>query len=86
MITGSTHIAGTNERDEEQTRNMAIAIDVGPYLQQKLAAIAAHRSQYSIQPDMLPLAIFQQLLGQEYFVHVSLVAEVETDILPLQAA
>jgi LmbE family N-acetylglucosaminyl deacetylase len=79
-------IAGTNERDEEQTRNMAIAIDAGPYLQQKLAAIAAHRSQYPIQPDMLPLAIFQQLLGQEYFVPVSLVAEVETDIRPLQAA
>src|SRR5260221_1916432 len=79
-------IAGTNERDEEQTRNMAIAIDAGPYLQQKLAAIAAHRSQYPIQPDMLPLAIFQQLLGQEYFVTVSLVAEVETDIRPLQPA
>ncbi len=79
-------IAGTNERDEEQTRNMAIVIDAGPYLQQKLAAIAAHRSQYPIQPDMLPLAIFQQLLGQEYFVPVALVAEVETDIRPLQAA
>jgi hypothetical protein len=34
----------------------------------------------------LPLAIFQQLLGQEYFVPVALVAEVETDIRPLQAA
>jgi LmbE family N-acetylglucosaminyl deacetylase len=79
-------IAGTTERDEEQTRNMAIGIDAGPYLQQKLAAIAAYRSQYPIQPDMLPLAIFQQLLGQEYFVPVALVAEVETDIRPLQAA
>ena len=47
-------------------------------------AIAAHRSQFPIQPDLLPLAILQALIGQEYFVPVSLVSEVEPEFLALQ--
>ena len=58
-------------------------IDVGPYMQQKIEAISAHRSQYAIEPDMLPLSILQELMGQEYFVRVYPVPEIETDFLPL---
>lgn len=49
-------------------------------------AIAAHRSQFPIQPNLLPLAILQALMGQEYFVPVSLVSEVEPEFLTLQEA
>jgi len=61
-------------------------IKVDPYLRQKVEAIAAHRSQFPIQPDLLPLSILQALMGQEYFVPVSLVSEVEPEFLALQAA
>jgi len=56
------------------------------YLRQKVEAIAAHRSQFPIQTDLLPLAILQALMGQEYFVPVSLVSEVEPEFLALQGA
>jgi hypothetical protein len=52
-------------------------------MQQKIEAISAHRSQYAIEPDMLPLSILQELMGQEYFVRVYPVPEIETDFLPL---
>ena len=61
-------------------------IKVDPYLRQKVEAIAAHRSQFPIQPDLLPLSILQALMGQEYFVPVSLVSEVEPEFLALQEA
>lgn len=76
-----TGITAPRGQDEGHTLKTAIDIDTGPYLPQKIAAIAAHRSQYPIQPDMLPLAIFRELMGWEYFVSVSLVSEVEPSYL-----
>jgi hypothetical protein len=35
-----------------------------------MAAVAAHRSQYPIEPAILPLSIPQELMGQEYFVRI----------------
>jgi hypothetical protein len=32
--------------------------------------MAAHRSQFLFDPDMLPLLILQELFGHEYFVRV----------------
>ncbi len=71
---------------EEQALKDTTCIKVDPYLRQKVEAIAAHRSQFPIQPDLLPLAILQALMGQEYFVPISLVSEVEPEFLALQAA
>jgi hypothetical protein len=39
-----------------------------------------------IQAAMLPPAIWQALLGQEYFVPVSLISEVEPEFLAFQGA
>lgn len=41
------------------------------YVDRKIAAIAAHRTQYPIAPDMLPLAMLQDMMGHEYFVRVA---------------
>jgi LmbE family N-acetylglucosaminyl deacetylase len=62
--------------DEERISAMedATCISVAPYLHQKIAAIAAHRSQFPIQPDLLPLSILQALMGQEYFTSVPFAA------------
>jgi len=45
-------------------------IDVSEHIARKLQAMAAHRSQFIFDPDMLPLSILQQLFGHEYFVRV----------------
>ena len=65
-ITGST-----NGADQEQVMAEATCLDVGPYLQHKLEAIAAHRSQFPIDPHLLPYTILHELMGHEYFVRVS---------------
>jgi LmbE family N-acetylglucosaminyl deacetylase len=64
----------------------ATCIDVRDYVERKFAAIAAHRTQYPIRPDMLPLAMLQELMGREFFVpvapgstQVSHYGEAETD-------
>src|SRR6266536_317903 len=45
-------------------------IDVSEHIARKLQAMAAHRSQFVFDPDMLPLSILQELFGHEYFVRV----------------
>jgi len=80
-LCGST---GGEERDMEHVLNDTNCIQVDRYLRHKVEAIAAHRSQFPIQPDLLPLAILQALMEHEYFVPVSLVSEVEPEFLALQ--
>jgi len=82
-LCGST---GGEERDMEHVLNDTNCIQVDRYLRHKVEAIAAHRSQFPIQPDLLPLAILQALMEHEYFVPVSLVSEVEPEFLAWQEA
>jgi LmbE family N-acetylglucosaminyl deacetylase len=49
----------------------ALCLDVRDYVARKIAAIAAHRSQYPLRPDLLPLTMLQEMMGREYFVPVS---------------
>jgi LmbE family N-acetylglucosaminyl deacetylase len=81
-LTGSTTVA---QQDEKHVLADAICIDVRPYIQHKIEAIAAHRSQFPLQPDMLPHTILQELMGQEYFVRVSSDAAVEPELLALHS-
>jgi LmbE family N-acetylglucosaminyl deacetylase len=73
------------EQDQEQVMAETTCIDVGPYLQHKIEAIAAHRSQFPLQPHLLPHTILQELMGQEYFVRVSPFVAVEPEFAALQA-
>jgi hypothetical protein len=75
-----------NRQGEGQTMGATTCIDVGRYLPQKIAEIAAHRSQYAIEADMLPLPILQELMGREYFVRIPPAPEIETELLPASAA
>jgi LmbE family N-acetylglucosaminyl deacetylase len=59
------------------------AIDVSDYVSRKFAAIAAHRSQFPLDPAMFPQSLLQGMLGTEYFVRVWPPRELETDILPM---
>jgi LmbE family N-acetylglucosaminyl deacetylase len=56
------------------------AIDVGDSVDRKVAAIAAHRTQFPIDPSMFPMPILQEMFGTEYFVRVWPPVEPETGI------
>ena len=43
-------------------------IDVRSMLDRKVAALAAHRSQYALEPDLLPASMLERMLGTERFV------------------
>jgi LmbE family N-acetylglucosaminyl deacetylase len=72
---------------EERTGGAVGDVDVSAYVGQKIAAVAAHRTQYPIAPDTLPLPLLEELLGREYFVrvHSSHMPEtnIATDVFPL---
>jgi LmbE family N-acetylglucosaminyl deacetylase len=52
----------------EQPADDWITVDVTPVLDRKVAALAAHRSQYAMEPDLLPRSMLERLLGTEHFV------------------
>lgn len=56
-------------------------IDVSDYVEQKIAAMAAHRTQYPITPDMFPMSMLRDMLGREHFVHVLPPRETETTLI-----
>jgi LmbE family N-acetylglucosaminyl deacetylase len=47
-----------------------VSVDVTAHLDDKLAALAAHRSQYPIDVDAFPRSMLQEMYGTEYFVVV----------------
>jgi DNA-binding response OmpR family regulator len=57
-------------------------IDISTYVRQKLAAIAAHRTQCPIIPTMFPEIIVQELFAHEYFIRVVPRMEMETELVP----
>jgi LmbE family N-acetylglucosaminyl deacetylase len=64
-------LAGTT-RAVERTRSAETptCVDVTPYVERKVAAMAAHRTQYPITPQSLPPALLRGLFGHEHFVEV----------------
>lgn len=56
-------------------------IDVGPYLSQKVAAIAAHRTQYPIKTDMFPESMLHRMMGREYFARVFPSPQLEDELV-----
>ena len=52
----------------EQLDGALLAVDVREYMAQKMAAVAAHRTQYPIAPDLLPGALLAEMMGTEYFI------------------
>jgi hypothetical protein len=48
-----------------------ISLDVAEYVPQKVQAMAAHRTQFPLAPEILPLSILREIFGHEYFVRVN---------------
>ena len=55
------------------------AIDVSQYVERKIAAVAAHRTQFPIRPDMFPLSLLTEMMGREYFLRPYPPGEPETE-------
>lgn len=60
----------TIQENQSNVGQATACIDVDNYIYQKIKAIAQHRSQFPIQPDMFPLDMLKDLFGKEYFVQV----------------
>lgn len=67
QFTGQTaaQLDGTADPEAATT-----CIDVTPFVQQKMNAIAQHRTQFPMAPNMFPLEMLQDIFGNEYFVRV----------------
>jgi hypothetical protein len=59
-----------------------IRIDVSAYIAQKLAALAAHRTQYPIALDTFPETLLHDLLAYEYFTRIHSRMDRENDLSP----
>jgi len=56
------------------------AIDVTAHVDQKIRAIAAHRTQFPIEADLFPQAMLHEMLGREYFVRMVPPREVSAEL------
>jgi CRP-like cAMP-binding protein len=60
--------------------NATTVVDVSGQIGKKIAAIAAHRTQYPIEPEMFPTWMLTEMIGREYFVRVHPPVEPEHDL------
>ncbi len=68
--------------EREVTGGATTVIDVSQYVEQKIAAVAAHRTQFPIRPDMFPLSLLTEMMGKEYFLSVYSLGEPEAELFP----
>jgi LmbE family N-acetylglucosaminyl deacetylase len=64
----ASSIATTLPQRYEHVLSLETGADIG----QKIAALASHRSQYPIEPEMFPVALLRDLFDHEHFVAVNL--------------
>ena len=67
--------------EETELAGATTCIDVRAYVDRKVAAVAAHRSQYPIEPAMFPPEMLEEMFGREWFVRVLPPVELETDLM-----
>ena len=70
----------SSERSDWKDELPTTCIDVSAQVDRKVAAIAAQRSQFPIQPDLFPRSMLQEMLGREYFVRIRPPRELETEL------
>jgi LmbE family N-acetylglucosaminyl deacetylase len=86
-----THFAGRGEQAQYATGEKldpiiaagqaTTCIDVRDLVAKKMAAMAQHRSQYPVTPDMFPIELVEELLGYEYFVQIQPPTRMQTELL-----
>ncbi|MHA3703153.1 PIG-L family deacetylase [Jatrophihabitans sp. YIM 134969] len=56
---------------DDPPTGIEVAVDVRGVVDRKIAALVAHRSQYALDPGLLPRQVLEPLLGTEHFVVVA---------------
>jgi LmbE family N-acetylglucosaminyl deacetylase len=79
---GATLTAAGSGEGQKTADNATTCIDVSDYVDRKVAAVAAYRTQYPIDPSMFPASMFHEMFGKEYFVRVFPPMELESELLP----
>lgn len=73
-------VQGSDAQAELRTRSLPsgdridarvdTCIDVSAFVGHKIRAVAAHRSQYPIDPILFPQHVLREMFGVEYFIQV----------------
>jgi LmbE family N-acetylglucosaminyl deacetylase len=58
-------------------------LDVSAYVLQKMAAMAAHRTRFSVETDTFPSEMLRDLFGKEYFTRVHPLPDLETNLFTM---
>jgi hypothetical protein len=66
--------------EDEEWGDATTRLDVSPFIGAKMSALAAYRSQYAFDPDLVPTALLTELFGVEYFVRAKPTRSLESDI------
>ena len=75
-------LPGVEGRGGPSPTGATTRIDVSTYVDRKLAALAAHRSQFPIEPGMFPAEMLRDMFGQESFVRIHPPIKMEGSLLP----
>ncbi len=79
---GTSPLAGLADGpgDELPVPAPTAVIDVRPVIDRKIAALAAHRTQYPIEPEMFPTWLLEEMMGQEWFLRAQPAVVPESDL------
>ena len=82
-VEGSGPTTGVRTLPSGDTVDAAVDtnLDVSAFVHQKVRAVAAHRSQYPIDPDVFPPRLLQEMFGAEYFLQVLPERKMNTSLL-----
>lgn len=75
------YMVGDPKFQTAEDSQVTTRIEVIDHVDQKMAAISSHRSQYPITTDMFPKKMLVELFGYEYFIRVHPPVELETELL-----
>ena len=65
------HLTGSvteQDMEPEEFGEATTRIDVGSVIDRKITAIAAYRSQFAFEPELIPQSLLLDLFGIEYFI------------------
>jgi len=58
-------------------------IDVSAFVEHKVAALSAHRTQFPLEPNMFPMPMLREVFSDEYFVRAHPPIEMESSLISM---
>jgi LmbE family N-acetylglucosaminyl deacetylase len=70
----------TSNTSDPRSAGATTVVDVSSVISKKIAALAAHRTQYPVEPAMFPQWLLLEMMSREYFVRIHPAVEPEQDL------